>query len=60
MVETPEAFFLLLLEDRHPEHIKSLSEVREDVERTLKNQERDRLRRQWLDRLRAKTYIGMF
>lgn len=60
VVETPEAFFLLLLEDRHPEHIKSLSEVREDVERTLKNQERDRLRRQWLDRLRAKTYIGMF
>lgn len=60
VVETPEAFFLLLLEDRHPAHVKSLSEVRDDVEKTLKSQEMERLRKKWIERLRAKTYIGTF
>ncbi len=60
MVETPEAYFLLLLEDRHPAHVKPLNEVRNDVEKTLKNQEMERLRRKWIERLRAKTYIGTF
>ncbi|HZQ46616.1 MAG TPA: peptidyl-prolyl cis-trans isomerase [Verrucomicrobiae bacterium] len=60
VIETREAFFLLLLEDRHPAHIKPLGEVRDEVERTLKNQEMERLRKKWIDRLRAKTYIGTF
>jgi peptidyl-prolyl cis-trans isomerase SurA len=60
VVETPEAFFLLLLEDRHAAHVKALSEVRDEVEKTLKSQEMERLRRKWIDRLKAKTYIGTF
>ncbi len=60
VVETPEAYFLLLLEDRHPAHVKALSEVRDEVEKTLKSQEMERLRRKWIDRLKAKTYIGTF
>jgi peptidyl-prolyl cis-trans isomerase SurA len=60
VVETPESFYLLMLEDRHPAHVKPLGEVRDEVERTLKTQEMERLRRKWIDRLRAKTYIGTF
>lgn len=60
VIDTKDAYFLLLLEDRHPEHVKPLSEVRDDVEKTLKNQESERLRRRWIERLRAKTYIGYY
>ena len=60
VIETSDAYFLLLLEDRHAAHIKPLSEVRDDVERTLKNQESERLRKRWLERLRTKTYVGTF
>jgi peptidyl-prolyl cis-trans isomerase SurA len=60
VVETPESFYLLMLEDRHPAHVKPLGDVRVEVETTLKNQETDRLRRKWLNRLKAKTYIGTF
>ena len=60
VVETQESIFLLLLEDRHPAHVKPLNEVRDEVERTLKSQEMERLRRKWIERLKAKTYIGTF
>jgi parvulin-like peptidyl-prolyl isomerase len=60
VIDTKDTYFLLLLEDRHPEHIKPLSEVRDDVEKTLKNQQSERLRRRWIERLRTKTYIGYY
>ena len=58
VIETTDAFFILLLEDRHATHIKPLSEVRNEVENTLKSMESERLRKKWIERLRAKTYIG--
>jgi peptidyl-prolyl cis-trans isomerase SurA len=60
VIETPEACFLMRVEDRRPEHIKPLSEVRGSIEQFLLTQESDRLQKQWVERLRKKTFVRYF
>jgi peptidyl-prolyl cis-trans isomerase SurA len=60
VLETPEACYLMLVEDRRPEHIKPLNDVRDDIERILSNQRRDRLQKQWIERLKKKTFFRYF
>lgn len=60
VVETPESFFILLLEDRHPAHYKPLAELRVQIEAKLMGEETDRRSKQWLARLKKKTFIKMF
>jgi len=50
----------MLVEDRRPEHIKPLNEVRDDIEKTLLAQESDRLQKQWIERLKKKTFYRYF
>jgi hypothetical protein len=50
----------MLLEDKRPAHIKSLNDVREDIEKTLLAQERDRLQKQWNEKLKKKTFVRYF
>jgi len=60
VVETPEALYLLMVDDRKPAHIKTLSEVHELIESELQRQERSRLLKQWLERLKKKTFVRYF
>jgi parvulin-like peptidyl-prolyl isomerase len=60
VIDTPKACFIMLVEDRRAEHIKPLNDVRDDIEKTLLAQERDRLQKQWIERLRKKTFVLMF
>jgi parvulin-like peptidyl-prolyl isomerase len=60
VIETPEACYLMLVEDKRPEHIKPLNEVRDDIEKTLLAQEGNRLQKQWIDRLKKKTFVRYF
>lgn len=60
VIDTPEACYLMLVEDKRPAHIKPLNDVREDIEKTLLAQERDRLQNQWNERLRKKTFVRYF
>lgn len=57
VIDTPEACYLMLIEDRRPEHFRPLNEVREQIDNVLLAQERDRLQRQWIDKLKRKTFI---
>lgn len=59
-IETPEACFLMLLEEKRSSHVKALSEVRDEIERNMINEERERLQKKWLDRLRKKTFVRYF
>ena len=43
VIELPEACYILMVEDVRPAHIKSLVEVRSDIERTLKSEEKSPL-----------------
>jgi len=54
VIEAPEGFYLLLLEDRHPAHFKPLNEVRTQIERQLASAETERLSKQWIERLKKK------
>jgi peptidyl-prolyl cis-trans isomerase SurA len=60
VIETPEACYLMLVEDRRPEHTKPLGEVREEIEKTLLGLERDRLQKLWIERLKKKTFVRYF
>ena len=60
VIETPEAFYLMLVEDKRPAHARPLGEVRDEIERAMLTKERERLQKQWIDRLRKKTFIRYF
>jgi hypothetical protein len=57
---SPREFRLMLLEDRRPAHTKALPEVRDEIEKTLIVQERARLHKKWIDRLKAKSFVRYF
>ena len=60
IIDTPEADYIMLVEEIRPEHFKPLSEVREEIERILLNSERDRLQKQYVARLKKKTFVRYF
>ena len=60
VVETPGAFYLMLVEDKRTAHVRPLGEVRDEIERAMLTEERGRLQKKWIDRLRKKTFIRYF
>lgn len=60
VIETPEAFYLMRVEEVKPEHYKPLSEVRDEIERILQTSEQDRLQKQYVQRLKKKTFVRYF
>jgi len=56
----PIEFYLMLVEDKHPERFKTLTEVREQIEKDLLAQERARVEKQWVDKLKKKTFVRVF
>jgi peptidyl-prolyl cis-trans isomerase SurA len=56
----PMEFFLMLVEDKHPQRFKTLVEVREQIEKDLLAQERTRVEKQWVDKLKKKTFVRVF
>jgi peptidyl-prolyl cis-trans isomerase SurA len=56
----PAEFYLMLVEDARTSHFKPLSEVREEIERNLLLAEQKRIRQQWIDRLKKKTFVQSF
>ena len=60
VIEAPEAFYLVQLEEKKPAHIKPLGEVRDEIEKNLLTGEQTRLRKQWVERLKVKTFVRYF
>jgi peptidyl-prolyl cis-trans isomerase SurA len=60
VIETPGAFYIMLVEDRHAAHVKDLSDVRDEIEKILLEKEHERLQKQWVEKLRKKTFIREF
>ena len=52
--------YLLEVEDKRLAHIKELSEVRDDIERTLKEQEATRLHDKWIGRMKEKSFVRFY
>lgn len=60
VIETPEVNYLMLVEDKRPAHVKALNEVRGEIEKNMLTQERERIQKNWIDRLKQKTFIRYF
>jgi peptidyl-prolyl cis-trans isomerase SurA len=59
-IDTPNAVYLLLVEDKSTAHLKSLADVRDEIQKTLLIQEQDRQSKAWIDGLKKKTYVRYF
>jgi peptidyl-prolyl cis-trans isomerase SurA len=59
-IETPSGVYLMYVEQLDPAHVRSLTEVREEIENTLKAEEVRRLRKQFIDRLRKKALVKYY
>jgi parvulin-like peptidyl-prolyl isomerase len=60
VIEMPEAYYIMLVEQARPAHVKPLNEVRDDVELTLRTQAQKQLEQQWIEQLKKKTFIRLF
>jgi parvulin-like peptidyl-prolyl isomerase len=60
LVEMPSACYILMVEDARVAHVKPLAEVRDEVEATLKAQEKNRLKKKWIDRIKNKAFVRYF
>jgi parvulin-like peptidyl-prolyl isomerase len=56
----PRDFYLMLVEDKRIARTKALPEVRDEIEKTLVVQERSRLHKKWIERLKAKSFVRYF
>ena len=60
VLELPEGCYIMKVEEFHPAHTKPLNEVRGEIEKALEAEQRQRLRKQWIERLKAKAFIRLF
>jgi parvulin-like peptidyl-prolyl isomerase len=60
VIDQPEACYLMLVEDRRPAHVRPLGELRDEIERTLMLEQRARLQKRYVDKLKAKTFVRYF
>lgn len=60
VVEAGNAFWILLLEGSKLQETRTLPEVRVEIEEALIAQERARLEKQWIERLKARSFIQTF
>ncbi len=60
VVELAEACYLMQVDDVRPAHVRSLGDVRSEIEKTLRSAEQKRLQKKWVDRLKAKSFVRYF
>src|SRR5262245_9214178 len=60
VVDTLQACYIVQVEERNPEHIRPLNEVRGEIERKLQAEEEQRLQKQWIAQLKKKTFVRYF
>lgn len=56
----PQLFYLLQVDEREEARVQALEEVRDEIERDLLLQERARLQKNWINRLRGKSFVRYF
>lgn len=60
VIETAEGYYLIEVDDVKPAHVKPLADMRDEIEKTLLQQQRTTMQEQWVKQLRAKAYIRLF
>lgn len=60
VIDTPQALFIMLVEDKRVGHNKPIAEVREQIEENLLKEERERLHAKYIEKLKQKTFVRQF
>jgi peptidyl-prolyl cis-trans isomerase SurA len=60
LLEQPEGCYILLAEETRLAHTRPLADVHIEIERELVTLERDRLNKQWIARLKSKSFVRYF
>ena len=60
LIKTPNAIFIVRVEEKEDEHVQPLSEVRDAIERDLRGEQTAARRKQWIDGLRKKSFVRTF
>ena len=59
-IDTPEACYIMKIEERKAARYKSLGDVRDEIENDLRLQERSRIEKQWIAKLKKKTFVKYY
>lgn len=60
VIDLADACFLLQVEEVKAAQVRPVSEVRDEIEKTLLNQERARLQKKYVERLKKKSFVRFF
>ncbi len=60
VIELPEACYLMLVEDARAARVRPLSDIREEIERTLLLEQRAVTQKRYVEKLRHKTFVRFF
>jgi len=60
LIDSTDAIYLMLVEDKKTAHPKPLADVRTEIEKNLRTSEQAQLQKQWIDGLKKKTFIRYF
>jgi len=58
VLERDDGCYLMQVEEFRPAHVKPLSEARAEIEKTLESDDRRRLRKDWVERLKGKSFVS--
>ncbi|MEI8294173.1 MAG: peptidyl-prolyl cis-trans isomerase [bacterium] len=57
VIQVGDSYYILFVEARKNASVKPMTEVREEIEQSLMQQERMKIQQRWLDTLRQKAYV---
>lgn len=60
VIEVAEGYYVLQVDAAKPAYRKPLTEVRDEIEKTLLQEQREKMQKAWVKDLRAKAYIRLF
>ena len=60
LVDTPDTCYLMLVEEKKPAHVRPLTEVAVDIDKTLRLKQQAKLQKDWIEGLKKKTFIRYF
>jgi len=60
VIQRKDGCYLMLVEKVVPAHTRALNEVRDEIEQTLRRQEQQRAREEWIRRLKSKSFVRYF
>jgi peptidyl-prolyl cis-trans isomerase SurA len=60
LIDLNDSVWIVLVEEKRPARLRPLAEVRDEIERILRQSESERLRRKWITRLKDKAFVRYF